>query len=65
MRKADAIAKAELLGYTIKYTETKDELRYRKPGAAMNALNEPDEAFIISRKGSKWSFEIVQPMGIL
>lgn len=57
MRKADAIKKAAAAGYTIKYDECATELRFRKPGAAMNAVNQPDMYMSVFRLKGRWFIE--------
>jgi hypothetical protein len=57
MKKAEAIARAEELGYSIRYMESKDELRFRKPGAAMSPLNNPYEYCLVQRRKRRWYCE--------
>ena len=57
MTRVDAIQEAEKFGYTIRYDETRNELRFRKPGAAMSPLNQPYEYCRVFKKGRSWNIE--------
>ena len=65
MRKSEAIKQSEAAGYTIRYFETPTEMRFRKPGSAMDAMNQPDEYMLAQRKSGRWFVEKVTPPRII
>jgi hypothetical protein len=54
MTKKNAIKLVIESGYTIHYDVKDGGLLYRKPGALLDAHNEPTEYAIISRSGRSW-----------
>jgi hypothetical protein len=54
MTKKDATKLVTAAGYTIHYDVVDSNLLYRKPGALLDAQNEPTEYAIISRSGRSW-----------
>lgn len=56
MKKAEAIKAAHDAGYTIHFKSYNDvEHHYRKPGVAMNAINEPDMYAVVKKSGRSWT----------
>jgi hypothetical protein len=52
--KASLITQSYKLGYTIKYHENENEIRLRKAGSHVNAMNQPYEYYSIYKKGRSW-----------
>lgn len=62
LTKANAIKRANKLGYTIRYHEDGDHMRFRKPGGAVTALNIPYEYCVVEKIGKSWFVrEMVEP----
>lgn len=65
MRKVAAIKQCEDDGYTIRFAEYGDEIRFRKPGAAMDGMNQPYEYMLVRKIGREWTNSIIHPPKIL